>query len=711
MPNHRFVPSPSFALNGAPYVDDATMLAISAVNAQDQSQTLYLTEPNTLVVTIDTASAAIDTNASLLLLFDSKLPVTTWENASPSAPGFNFILVQDKHVYQWKIEPQATLPTQLDPQVVVTFSGLTPPDGSPATTKIILSWEGLKDIPDGNRSQRLSIGAPPTTSAALELTYAWIAPDQPVQSRDVSEVQPVWVSTGEANAISNRIAFMISNTSDTPVVASGDTGHPAFYLSFDTVVNKDDPGNFDALCTLDEVLQMTATLETDGLTTWSISPQANLDGRWPLLPPDEVLGGRQSLTVTFDHLETYLPPFVTTLYIDWENVPGYCNGTATLPLQKKPASPTIVDFHADPSDNLTAGQEVTLTWNTYGNRRTGPVRICLRDQPNVSVAENQPAVGSFKAYPTAPTAYRLQLVDAQPTVVESDCSANVLPVTVSLTVGSTGTYYYGSAVTFTATLQYAQSYSLTLQYDMRGGFHGGVPIIPCTTLGGSTTVTQPTSLMPPQPSYSADSQLSCIMTATGYQGPQSTTLAFEVKALPFFVNSGPHQVGGDIQKSDTWYRLPAGVGMILLNPAGCDPLLGAFNIHLFDQEGTPQGTPVPVVFDCNDTEGKIIFTVCQTSAVLNYDSQSYDLQTLALLPPLTVDDNSGNASFPQAVGFVNSGPNPIYLNWVDCSHNDMRNVLITSFTPQIGSSVWCYYDAGTPFLACGWNFTGYKILC
>lgn len=85
--------------------------------------------------------------------------------------------------------------------------------------------------------------------------------------------------------------------------------------------------------------------------------------------------------------------------------------------------------------------------------------------------------------------------------------------------------------------------------------------------------------------------------------------------------------------------------------------------------------------------------------------------TLALLPPLTVDDDSGNASFPQAVGFVNSGPNPIYLNWMDCSPNEMRNALITSFTPQIGSSLRCLFNDGTPFLACGWNFTGYKILC
>jgi hypothetical protein len=697
-------------------------LVFSASNGLDGSTTLYLGESNSLVVTIGMGEGTLASgNASLLLRFDSGLSAATWADSTSSTSGCSAQQEQVQHITQWRLEPELGAT-----QLVVTLAGLAPPVGSPPTTKIYLIWSGLAGVPDGNRTQRIGIDNPPNAQAQLDLQLAWITPDVPQVARNGSEVQLVWVSTGEAYPIANCIAFSISNTSNLPVVAPDNPGHPVFYLSFDTVTDPQDAGNFDALCTIDQVRDMWATLNTDGLTAWDLASKAETDGRWILTPKsDSVLNAHQSLTITLHNLVTSLPTFVTTLYVNWENVPGYRNGTATLPLQKRQALPTIYSFDAEPDDNLAAGQQVKLSWSTYGNRIPGPVRIHASDKrggEQTVVADSQSACGFINVFPEIPTSYQLELVDTNPLVLGGR-DANVQPATVDLVVDQPSVYYVGSEVTLTATIGYATSYELSAQvfYTKINVVEGitfpspgsvELPGISRTNLLGSKKFSRDVSLaisrlpdlLSPD-SYQFQAELACQLTVYGYQGPQHKTVNVNIVPLPFFRTSSFHtyQEGLDIQPNNVWFNLAPGWAMILVldgRAEGC--IYGGLNLMLSDPDGSSsvQGTPVAMVLDREwDSNGNdISYTVRQISSVVGFNPQSYVLQQLALAPPMPLN-------FSTAIGLLNAGPGHMYLNWVD---GPAHTIAVYPITPEIGWKLTCDRNKKkTPVVACGWNFTGY----
>ncbi|MFZ6765589.1 hypothetical protein ACO0LM_00785 [Undibacterium sp. Di26W] len=181
------------------------------------------------------------------------------------------------------------------------------------------------------------------------------------------------------------------------------------------------------------------------------------------------------------------------------------------------------------------------------------------------------------------------------------------------------------------------------------------------------------------------------LTAAGFDA------AAVADAIQVLYDAPPHIVGLPIQASDVWAGSAPNVGMILSEPVSTACILTTFNVMLSSVGGGVSGAPVAIVCDrAVDGEGKTIFTVTQTSAVVGLDPAVYTTQNLALHTPLTIQPG-------QVAGFVNSGPQNFAVNWIDGPPHHVFWPAITAvhgFTVTILSG-----DAGTPVVSCGWNFT------
>lgn len=154
-------------------------------------------------------------------------------------------------------------------------------------------------------------------------------------------------------------------------------------------------------------------------------------------------------------------------------------------------------------------------------------------------------------------------------------------------------------------------------------------------------------------------------------------------------------VGPAIQPSNEYFQIRARGGMILLKPVTESTLLTTFNIKLSSAGNGVCGKPIAMVFDCSgDPAAGATYTPRQTSDIIGLDATVYTTQSLALATPMFIQAG-------QAIGVLNTGPAPIYMDWVDGTSNYFYNNMLPPDTWTTGS-----YSSGTPGNACGWNFSG-----
>lgn len=746
----------------------AAAFSLAVENTRDNSNNLYLDTSNTLSVTATSDGGLVmaDQSAYFVLDFGIHFPPTAWDGVLPSATGLTAALVSPAHPTRWKFTP-ISIPWTVPATLSLTMPGILPATGnSPPTTPLTFSWFGLQGTDDDGRTVRLDVVPSPNPALQeLALVVEWWDLNS---SGTGAEVQPINLSTGEFAPISNTVAFVIMNPSESLPVVGTPGAQPNFWFTFNTVESEGDPGAVDALCTLQQADQITAKAMV-GESAWSAAqnPDANLN--WQLLPPTNVLGPGESIIIEIANIISYLPAYATALYVNWSDVPGYNDGGQTLIIQKRAAPPTVASFtYAGPDPaGITMGQQVTLSWDTFGSRQPGPVNIYLRDTPSTHIVTSGDAVGNVIVIAQAPITYMIALsgIPAIPLFVP------VQAVTLSaLTVSpQQSSYNFGDSVALNADIQFAQSYSIA------------PAVLGPVSVMGSTVVSQPVTLASGVDSFT--------LTATGYQGPvsarcdiawnlqivrvseefdngpaslqfsaingvpplvwqidDSTLFSMTSQGLLTWPNEGPRinatfavtvttaqgksktmvcnsasgyipsqdgsywfwftqitgmdQVGLDIQSSNTYFSLPAGIGMMLREPVAVETNLYALNVMLSDKDGTAQGTPVAIVYDRTvHSDGGITFSVSQTSAVLNFNPQSYAIQRLTLATSLTVQVG-------QVIAIVNSGPNTMYLSWVDGPEHHVWNSSV-EIPPLPGYSVTSAAgDLGYTCASCGWNFTG-----
>lgn len=480
---------------------------------EDGTANIYLDTANTVVVTATSdGTLVMDENSLLFIEFSRTLPPDAWKSAIVSAQGLRATLVSPERPTEWQLQPN-DLPWTVPSSLVITLSGIDPATGSsPPSTSLTFSWEGFPKLgPYGRTAQLRILKSQSPQLADLDLNFGWLAPMSPT---DDDTPQSVYVSEGEAQAISNNVSLLIQNPSSTaPVVVSPDGPQPRFWLTFIFVEAVGDPGEVDALCTFKEATDETQVTVQNGSSSWSAARAWDEFRNWQLTPPSNVLGPGEGVVIQISDIISYLPCFPTEMFINWADISGYKDGGEALPMQKVQAPPTIQTFSSQPSDDITAGEAVSLNWYTFGARIPGPVTIYEQDIPSNKIVQNGPAIGSVTLYPEFPVTYVIEMPDVQG-VVPVPWLLQVEPVSISglLVEPSKPIYEIGETVTLKATLEFANSYvidpKVASEKDISGKTQVSVQII--VTRG------------------------SYIITAIGYGGPAIATweLPISTAALP-----------------------------------------------------------------------------------------------------------------------------------------------------------------------------------
>lgn len=484
---------------------------LTVENTSDNRNNLYLDTSNTLTLTASSDGALVmaDQDACFLLDFGLRFPPAAWDGEPPSATGLTATLMSPARPTHWRFTPNST-PWTVPDKLIITMPGITPTKGNGLkTVSLTFSWKGLKGADDDGRIVRLDIVPPPDPALQeLALKVEWWDLSS---SGTGSDIQPVNLSTREFPPISNTIAFVIMNPSESLPVVGTPGGHPEFWFTFNTVESEGDSGAVDALCTLEKATLIRAKAMV-GDSDWSAAQKPDHNLNWQLFPPTNVLGRGESIIIEIANIISYLPAYATALYLNWSDVPGYNDGGQTLIIKKQPAPPTIASFtYAGPDPaGITIGQQVTLSWKTYGERTAGPVTIFDQDNPDNQIVSSGNAIGSVTVSPLIPVTYVLEIEDVPtwplPIDVERVAVSN-LSVTPAKSL-----YNIGDSVTLNATISFASS------YEVDPG------VLASTDLFGSTTIAVPVTVT--RGTYT--------LTAIGYGAPAVGvwTLPISGSALP-----------------------------------------------------------------------------------------------------------------------------------------------------------------------------------
>lgn len=251
----------------------------------------------------------------------------------------------------------------------------------------------------GNRSETVPGGSPvkllaqsPSSDAKDLDDYiifsATINPSDPVLNPNgVIPEGTVYLSPASLQpTIANRIVANLTFSGQGPMADKWGALTPTFYFSFSTGTSYCDLT--DALSQDQEGYnELTSAWKIDGsiLATndWnapsqsaynsnSVMPDAPLTSSptWKVTPApgnEHIFsGGVPNMDVVFDHVISNLPNGHAVLYIQWQNIPGFKDGSKGLDLYKNVAIPQIIDF-SSPMDgkSIQPYTAVQLNWQVF----------------------------------------------------------------------------------------------------------------------------------------------------------------------------------------------------------------------------------------------------------------------------------------------------------------------------------------------------------
>ncbi len=179
-----------------------------------------------------------------------------------------------------------------------------------------------------------------------------IATDTPISA---------YITYNVAHPLRNQFTLYLSNPSKDTDIPQDPNGRTTFYLSF---VYGDTAGD---LTTKELAAQMKVNIRKEYGTVWEVptKPIGQLPV-WPLYPKSPVVlgvGNQASIEFSITDIVTMLPEGLTTLYIQYNYVPGYDDGVFTLMLNKCTAKPKITSFISDKS-RIDLGDSVNISWET-----------------------------------------------------------------------------------------------------------------------------------------------------------------------------------------------------------------------------------------------------------------------------------------------------------------------------------------------------------
>ncbi|GAB7529268.1 hypothetical protein PS3A_16770 [Pseudomonas sp. 3A(2025)] len=182
----------------------------------------------------------------------------------------------------------------------------------------------------------------------------------------------VYITQDPAFPMQDSLVFRLTNPSrDTPIVPDDvpwGQQTPSFTLSF-TYASK---GNgFGALTSAERAASFTRQAVQDYGRRWSISANTQGSPSWTLTPDQlnnkQILGTGEQASFEFmlGSIVTQLSVGTTLAYLQWNNIPGYQDGYATLALFKQNPVPGIQRFLSLSPSNMRQGTPVLLSWQTF----------------------------------------------------------------------------------------------------------------------------------------------------------------------------------------------------------------------------------------------------------------------------------------------------------------------------------------------------------
>jgi len=245
---------------------------------------------------------------------------------------------------------------------------------------------------------------------------------------------PIVITYNAFYPIENGFTLYLKNTSKDPIVQpKGGLGgdQPVFYISF--LFGGDD----DCLTTQQLADQNKKYMFSVQAEKSSWLPIDHTDGTayWAFLPQSpEILFGYETVKFIVRKIitpSTFNPSTITTLYIQFNNIPGYNDGCYTVDLVKQTAKATVDTYTGSPL-SVAFGKPVYLTWTTSLAWR---VTLSYFDRDNVlhMLDSQKPADNlklnavNFPLYPSKhSTDFKLQVYDYSPDPADEKS----VPVTV-----------------------------------------------------------------------------------------------------------------------------------------------------------------------------------------------------------------------------------------------------------------------------------------
>ena len=234
----------------------------------------------------------------------------------------------------WALSPNKDMVLAQGDELVVDVTGfVVNPDA--ATGNLSVDYLNFQGVRDNSNQLHVTVSAPSVIgNKDLHDTIALEWEDG---------YNDVFLTTDPVCPFVNTNTFTLRNLSQEPVIGGPNT---VFTINF---VYGAAPG-FGALCTAKQAqgMELSVSAAGRGGESWGVTPTAAF--AWTFSPHRQVLGIGQgaSRTFTIDKLISALQPGYASLYLSWQDVPGFNDGSTSLLMEKKLA-PEITSFTVTPN--------------------------------------------------------------------------------------------------------------------------------------------------------------------------------------------------------------------------------------------------------------------------------------------------------------------------------------------------------------------------
>ena len=179
----------------------------------------------------------------------------------------------------------------------------------------------------------------------------------------------VTTSIPSADPVSNNFSLVFSPGSTPLEVKAGPNSR--FLISF---VYADAAPGYGALCTPQEAVKISVKQGINA-SSWKISSNTSKENpSWTLAPPpgQPIVGSgvKSSLEINIGELVTYFQAGSTMMYVQYENIPGYDDGSYSLLINKLPHV-SIDDLTVSPNPSVlkNGSVEVEISWSVQNSEK------------------------------------------------------------------------------------------------------------------------------------------------------------------------------------------------------------------------------------------------------------------------------------------------------------------------------------------------------